>query len=273
MADFDNDRKAFFDMLPGVKTFQLFHDKDKKYGKAKVFHLHEDDLPESWLMKLEDINATGMGIFMTINMTNGKGREATDVVKVRAAFADLDGVPVDPVYDYAPSMVVESSPGKFHAYWLADDIPLEGFRQVQKSIIYTFGSDKHVHDLSRVLRVPGFFHSKGERFMVRIVHKSDAKYTFRQLQEFFPPEPVKQWSAPKYQKPSEFPQGGEFRGVYGAGQGSRNHHIARRVGGMLKKGLPWWHIEQEAFKEAMACTPPLSESETRGILKSMHRYG
>jgi hypothetical protein len=37
------------------------------------------------------------------------------------------------------------------------------------SLIARFASDPRVHDLPRVMRLPGFFHRKGEPFMVRIV--------------------------------------------------------------------------------------------------------
>ena len=61
------------------------------------------------------------GIYVTINRTNGKGRKAQDVIGVRAVFVDLDGAPVEPVSEgpLKPSIVVESSTKKFHAYWLA----------------------------------------------------------------------------------------------------------------------------------------------------------
>ena len=156
---------------------------------------------------------------------------------------------------------------------MADDIPLEGFSQLQKAIAYNLKSDEKVHDLPRVFRVPGFFHAKGERFLSRIIHHNpQAQHTFRSLQEAFPPAPVEQWSAEIYQKPSEFPTDGEFLGHYGACKGERNSHIAQRIGGCIKRGLSWDIIEQEAFKEGAACSPMMPEREVLAILKSMRRY-
>ena len=48
-------------------------------------------------------------------------------------------------------------------------MPLDQFTQVQKAIIARFGSDPIVHDLSRVMRMPGFWHQKGTPFLSRIV--------------------------------------------------------------------------------------------------------
>jgi len=270
--NFDNDRQTFFNMLPGRKTIQIFKDLKDCPEYPRFFHLDTDAMPFSWVLKLEDLNSAGMGVYVCCNMTDGKGRKKENIVKVRAAVADLDGCPLEPVWKYAPNMVIETSPGKFHAWWIADDIPLEGFSQLQKSIAYNLGSDEKVCDLPRVFRVPGFYHMKGEPFLSHIIHYDpNAVYSFRELQEMFPPKPVEKWSAEKYQKPVRNDDG-EFKGQYGCCQGGRNAHITKRIGGMLKKNLSWDVIVQEAYKEAGSCGPPLPEREVQTILRSMRRY-
>ena len=63
-------------------------------------------------------------------------------------------------------MVVETSPGNFHFYWLvADHWPADGlgkvdFAAVLECMVADYGSDKAAKDISRVLRVPGFMHRK-----------------------------------------------------------------------------------------------------------------
>jgi len=228
-------------------------------------------------MSLEKGNDIGAGIFMCINETNGRGRKATDVIKIRACYADLDGVPLEPVWEYKPSLVIESSPGKYHAYWLTEldegnGVPLSSFRTIQESIIRTFNSDPKVKDLPRVLRVPGFEHKKADPFMTRIIHYENRRFDFGNLVEMFPPLPVKQWSAPKYQKPIESDPNAEFKGEYGAYKGARNNHIISRIGGMIKRGLSWSDIENEAFKEGAACSPPLPQQEVKAVLASARRY-
>lgn len=269
---FDTDREQFYEMFPGVKTFQLFDDK-KQGLPPKIFHLNTGrHMPVQWVWRIEDLNRQGMGIYMCINETDGIGRKKDNVKCIRAVFADFDGAPLARVWDFNPSLVVESSSGKYHAYWMTHHIPLEAFKAIQQGIAHKFNSDPKVHDLPRVLRVPGFYHMKADPYMVRIIHKCDIKYAFWELQEMFPPAPVEQWSAPEYQKQYGSPQDGEFNGNYGTSAGNRNCHVAKRIGGMIKRNLPWVTIEQEAIKEAMACNPPLPESETRLILRSMRRY-
>lgn len=112
-----------------------------------------------------------VGIFVTVNRTDGNGRKAENILGIRAVFVDLDGSPIEPVQNgpLAPSVVVESSPGRFHAYWLVRDVALSEFSECQKKLITCFNGDRAIHDLPRVLRVAGFYHRKGEPFRARLV--------------------------------------------------------------------------------------------------------
>ncbi len=289
MPMFDKQRKQFLSKLPGVKTFQTFPDnknglshQDVKFLTRQV-SIHENQYPVDGdinsdepymnikiIFGLEKLNERGAGVFVTINETDGKGRKISNITKVRAVFADFDGEPLPDTFDLEPSMIIESSPGKWHVYWMVEDYPKESFGVIQTSIAKKLGSDPVVKDLSRVMRVPGFYHNKKEPFMTRIVESSDLIYSYEEIVDAFPPIPVKQWSAPQYQTPVQYT--GEFKGRYGASEGERNQHLAHRIGGMIKRGLSWLEIESEAYKEAQACNPQLSERETQAVLKSMRRY-
>jgi hypothetical protein len=152
-------------------TFQTFDDTAAKRGElACVLH---GTLAEHHTA-LAALNARGAGVFVTINETDLHGRQAANVTHVRAGFADTDGAPLAPIMECGlePSFVVESSPGKWHAYWLTDDLSLDQFAAVQKGIAAKFGTDSSVCDLPRVLRLPGFDHRKGAPFRVRLIHES-----------------------------------------------------------------------------------------------------
>jgi len=289
----EKDRKVFLESFPGRKCFQTFDDMDGRKSKKLVYQKSVDGdqypidgdidpsikiIPVEPILDLEARNGYHAGVFLTINENKGDRRRATDIVKVRAVFADLDGAPIEPVWKYTPSMVVETSPGKYHAYWLCalDDehysVPLKAFNPLQKSIIKMFNSDDKVHDLPRVMRIPGFFHHKGEPFLSKIIHYTGIRFEFGLLVEMFPPVPVPKWSAPKYIKKDSLDQDADYKGSYGAGEGGRNNHVIARIGGMLKKGKDWGHIEEEAYKEGSCCSPPLSPAEIKDILKSARRY-
>jgi hypothetical protein len=123
-----------------------------------------------------ELNRQGAGVFVTVNQTALSGKRTADnILAVRAQFADLDGAPLGPVLASAdpPDMVIETSPSKWHCYWLTD-CPLDRFAGIQKAIATKFNSDGKVCDLNRVMRLPGFYHQKGAPFMVRIVDVSGA---------------------------------------------------------------------------------------------------
>ena len=151
------------DLAPDATTwtFQTFDDNaDRKAGHlARTLN---GSLDEHW-DALCSASDAGAGVFVTVNETNGNGRKAEDITRVRALFVDTDGAEVTPIKKHEPDILVESSPGNFHAYWLTNGIPLEDFRDAQKRLIAAFGTDKGVHDLPRVLRLPGFPHQKVDK--------------------------------------------------------------------------------------------------------------
>ena len=155
---------------------------------------------------LVGLNAKGAGIYVTVNETNGKGREKTDVTRVRAVFAELDGAPITPVIDLntsplQPHIISESSPGRYHAYWRVKDVPLEEFEPLQKAIAARYGGDSVVCDLSRVMRLPGFIHRKGEPFRSHARIQSNIKpYDWNDVCKAFPPLPKDQ---PQQEQPRE----------------------------------------------------------------------
>jgi hypothetical protein len=116
---------------------------------------------------LTELNERGAGIFICVNETDGKGRGIKNVVRVRALFIDLDGAPLPEAFHLKPHVIVESSPGKFHAYWRVRDCPLEQFEPLQKGL---------------VMRVPGFVHRKDEPFHSRLIEVSEhGAYTAKQV--------------------------------------------------------------------------------------------
>lgn len=187
------DTRAFLDRLykdngsKGHVTFQTFADAKSGTVKPKIIHLSS-----GFLDRLRIENESGAGIFVMVNGGDGRGRSIENVTHVRAVFVDLDGVDPQPVINagLAPHIWVESSPGKYHAYWLVDDCPLDQFTPLQTALAARFDGDKAVKDLPRVMRLPGFFHLKGEPFQTRILEMTDAEsYTVAQIVEGLQLEP------------------------------------------------------------------------------------
>jgi len=140
-------------------TFQTFDDNaDRK--SLKLAHILHGSLDQRW-NELCRLNVQGAGIFVTVNETDGKGRSAANIVRVRAVFVDLDkGEPLPEKFHAEPHIIVESSRSKWHVYWRVEGCTIDQFRTLQERLIRAYGSDAAVKDPSRVLRLPGFIHQK-----------------------------------------------------------------------------------------------------------------
>lgn len=172
-------------------TFQTFDDGDgKRPSLARTLHGSLDQ----HRAQLLELNRQGAGVFVTVNETDGKGRKADNIARVRAVFADFDNPATDTLErlradPLPPSIIVESSMGKLHAYWLADGLALEQFKSLQQRIAASWGSDPAVCDLPRVMRLPGFDHRKGEPCPVTLLEVAGHTYDAWELVERYTPQP------------------------------------------------------------------------------------
>ena len=152
----------------GQFTFQTFDDSEHHRGAlAHVVHGSLNDAA----FQLERLNSQGAGVFVTVNRTDLKGRQTSNITSVRAVFVDLDGSPLEPVREceLVPHVIVESSPNRWHAYWQVEDCPLDAFKPIQKGLAHHFNGDRKVNDLPRVMRLPGFWHQKGDPFQSKVI--------------------------------------------------------------------------------------------------------
>jgi len=168
-------------------TFQTFCDnKQVRTGGGNLIKILHGTITERG-GELTRLNRQGAGIFITVNETDLKGRKEENITKVRALFLDFDDPSANPRKIIAglklpPHMVIESSPGKFHVYWLTSNCELSQFSSLQHKLAKTFGGDIKIKDISRVMRLPGFLHQKGEPFLTRIVTTHDAPpYTVAEI--------------------------------------------------------------------------------------------
>ena len=160
--DMARDFLAGLDPNAGRFTFQFFSDGADRY--AEIFH---GTLDEVW-PKVQALNTPqrGIGVFVTINETDFMGRRSKNIVRTRALFVDTDSreqvercVETFTACGVTPSMAVKSGRG-LHFYFFADDIPLDQFTTLQKSLIQKVRTDPAIHDLPRVMRLPGTLHLK-----------------------------------------------------------------------------------------------------------------
>jgi len=164
------DAIKFLSILDQGGQFTFLTLDDSKTGKPVCRVLHGK--LEDHVVELKRLNMDGAGVFVAINETNGIGRKASDIVRVRAHFIDSDHEPIEEVckrFTLTPHIVVETSEGKGHAYYLVSDTPLDEFKEIQDRLIKALGTDPSVKDLPRVMRLPGFYHMKGDPRLVKLI--------------------------------------------------------------------------------------------------------
>src|SRR3984957_10556260 len=160
-------------------AFQTYDD-DKKRNDPTRARTYIGTL-EQHAPTLLAANTNRCAVHVTINDCSDKARRAANVVKVRKHFVEIDGTMTLPEImalceqvGLPPAWINESSPGKFHVYWnIAEDVAgdLGGFTRRQKQLTKLFNAGRESIDLSRVLRLPGYWHQKGDAFQVRAVYQ------------------------------------------------------------------------------------------------------
>lgn len=190
---------AFLKCFP-KHYIQILDDKSAKGAEP-----HRESLPELvkagnpyvfTINELEELNKKGAGIFFSPNQFSER-RKKELCEGVNAWYMEIDGVSKEEQYKRLlksplnPSVIVESG-NSYHAYWLAKDGTVENFEKIVRGLIKFFGADEACKDISRVLRIPGFYHNKREPFMVRIdLADYHILYTESEMMEAFPYEEEK----------------------------------------------------------------------------------
>ena len=159
----------------GVFTFQALPEAKTSTARPTVLHGTFGEHSPA----LESLNRNGAGIFVMPNEGDGEikpgaitCRTQANVTRVRALFADLDGALLELIMavDAPPDLIVETSPRRWHVYWLVNNCELHEFSDLQRSLATRFGGDPAVCDLPQVMRLPGFWHLKSETpFLSRLV--------------------------------------------------------------------------------------------------------
>lgn len=265
-------------------SFQTFDDTpDKRPELAGTRHgtlmQHAD-----WLAAQ---NAQGAGVFVTVNETDGRGRKASNVIRIRALFADFDNPAPDALErlradPLPPSIIVESSTGKWHAYWLIEGPALADFKLLQQLIAEHWGSDPKVCDLPRVMRLPGFQHCKGDPHSVRLVEVTGRRYGLELAARYAPQAPKA--NAPQDGEKAKANEVGRYaeaaleracKAVENAVEGSRNNALNREAFGLaqLVAGGELSGILVRERLHAAALRAGLESSEAMGTLKSAFEAG
>ncbi|MEI6131979.1 MAG: phage/plasmid primase, P4 family [Bacillota bacterium] len=144
------------------------------------------------LKTLKEHNARDRGIFFVVNYG---GQEDSQITRINAQFVESDTLSIDEQlariksFSLEPSLIVRTKKS-LHTYWLIRDGDINKFRSIQKRLVLEFDGDSNCVNESRVLRLPGFEHRKGEPFMVECIKFSpELRYTQEELEAVLPSLP------------------------------------------------------------------------------------
>lgn len=167
---------------------------DPKYKlRSNPWHIHETF--EESKSKLIKANEERRGIFFCVNeldrsLDSSKKRTKKMFVRARAIWVEDDNVSDSPRTDWPlkPNIIVNSSPGKYHYYWLTSTRNASAWENVMKRMVQDYKCDNQAKDLVRVLRLPGFFHHKKEPpHLVTYEQIRKDPYEWEAIETAFPP--------------------------------------------------------------------------------------
>jgi len=253
----------FLSVLGEQHTFQTFSDKGK--NKKLIRQLH-GTIKENF-HELAKLNQQGAGVFFTVNETDLGGRSTRHIKRVRAVFIDLDGTPLPEKFELNPHFIINTSPNKYHCYWLVKDMPLESFSLYQKALATKFKSDPVIYDLPRLLRLPGFFHKKNKSYPVKIISQVDRQpYTMNQIKITLKLERPREDIINISDYKSNY-TGSKFTNV--TTKGDRHEKLIKMLIGIRLRGESFEYAKGEAIIFNQNCQPPEQLSEIMFQLKDV----
>jgi len=151
--------------------FSLYQDEDlvcvvtipEFMGRKQRFVRIADLKADKWQRFLRAANAKGSNIYLSVYcFTRPERTEDSVVDTVDRIFLDFDSLAPYTHFreDYQPSVVIQTSPGKYQCLLLlSESLPKWECKNISETLSKQYGADK-TFDLARTFRVPGFRNCK-----------------------------------------------------------------------------------------------------------------
>lgn len=253
--------------------FRVFD--DKKRGGAGMNMECRGENASKIVPVLKGRNAEGAGVFFVVNGGGQTDKAVMAAGSCRAQFVESDDKTIAEQleqinsFPLEPSAVVRSKKS-LHCYWFLNGGEIRHFRKIQLALVKKFGGDPKIVNESRVMRLPGFDHCKGDPFPVRLIHwRPDLRYTQRELAAQLPnPEPA----APPAGRSR--PPGSAASVPDQIAEGGRVNALISQIGKLKHTFLSDDEIRSYITAlNATICDPPLSEEELqREVWPAIRRF-
>lgn len=237
---------------------------------------------------LAALNEDGYHIYLRMGISSERNARKVNIISIPALWIDIDepgesGFQKARAFEAWPNIVV-STGGGWHSYWLlaepihiVDDASRESVERTIEGMLLTCGGDRHVKDITRILRLPGTINVKPERNRARceVVEYLPGRYHFEDLEELYAPlgapAPLK---VTRYIPPeafsTELPKYVHDYILSGASVGERNQRLFVCARAYNDAGYPESQAERELLPRAQA--DGLTQSEALTAIRSGYRY-
>lgn len=176
---------------------------------------------------------------------NRRVRQKSEAVLPNLLWADLDHAdPTDGKMKPKPSVVIESSPGRFVGLWFLDKPMTES---LNRRLTYHVGADHGGWDLTQVLRFPGTRNYKyTSQPKVRVLWNNEKVWKTKTIEKYLPPEDEQEDG--EHLSPAE---------VFEAYQGKlprwvRRELMAKKITGRMDRSEMLWKLENECMEAGMS---------------------
>lgn len=200
--------------------------------------------PETLPDSLTAYNVQGYGVFALVNTPQlevqaraaaGKSARDRDIAAITALFVELDREEPRPGENLSalqsapliPTLIVRSSKAhKLHAYWRVSGMSVGEFKLLQAALIARFRGDPACKNPARVMRLPGYLHTKGTPLITTILEHSDRRYSREEMFAAFPelPEALEQERKRKEARAQSIAQVSSWRKGSGKPPGHARHY-------------------------------------------------
>ncbi len=167
---------------------------------------------QAWL-RFKNAHAGEIYISMNTLKPEALGRTKRDIAAVRHLYLDLDHDAADSLRLVcgdsripSPSYVLNTSEGKYQVIWKISECDPDRAENLQQSMAIEFGADRAATDVTRVLRIPGFYN-----------HKYDPPFQVTAQQLSSNPRRIEDFNIPCLPMPHPISQAGDRRQQFNPG--------------------------------------------------------
>jgi hypothetical protein len=265
LTDIRSDTEArlslFFNAVFGTSDEGFVCVANRPLGGAFVEqYFHWPDERMSIIHFVENI-APGNDVWFCPQLFKSKRRNKANIVEnVHALWADLDECPPQ-VLQVEPTLLIESSRGRFQALWCSDDdIPAKVAEDYSKRIAYFHaedGCDKSGWDLTQLLRVPTTFNLKYQPEPLVRIAKTGPSFT--KLEDTFRGYPMVE-AAPNTEQPypEEIPDSSEVLSKYDRNISPAAYVLLHREPKAQAWSTDLWQLEMLLFEAGLSAPEVLS---------------